>query len=343
VPLIADTTGQPPTADTAAAMVRYANVTMGYGVKYFSVGNEPDLYASQTGYGAPAPAFPGYTAADYCGQARTFVTAMKGVDPTIEIVGPDLSWQYTQYDDWLTPILEGCGDLFDVVSIHWYPNDAQHATVQAASVDGAAFRALIASVRDLMTAAGAGAKPLAVTEMNVAYDPPPAGGPLSASPGTVASGLWVADIVGNALELNLWTIAFWDICDEDFWSDGLLDIPPAHTPRPAYYAHQLYAEHFGPTLVDVVATPAGVTAFASRNESDDATQVIVVNWNASTAPLAFQVTGPNPAPMPPVFVLPALSMAAVEIPDSGGASALVYGDAQHQAASGLQPLVATGD
>jgi len=33
VPLLADTTGQPPTAATAAGMVTYANVTKGYGLK----------------------------------------------------------------------------------------------------------------------------------------------------------------------------------------------------------------------------------------------------------------------------------------------------------------------
>ena len=42
--LAADSTGTPATAANAAAMVQYANVTKGYGIKYFSIGNEPDLY-----------------------------------------------------------------------------------------------------------------------------------------------------------------------------------------------------------------------------------------------------------------------------------------------------------
>src|SRR5450755_2520379 len=37
--LAADSTGAPATAANAAAMVQYANVTKGYGIKYFSVGN----------------------------------------------------------------------------------------------------------------------------------------------------------------------------------------------------------------------------------------------------------------------------------------------------------------
>src|SRR6478736_3823699 len=71
VPLLADISGKPPTAATAAAMVTYGNVTKSYGLKYFSIGNEPDLYASQ-GLVADStqPAIPGYTPADYCATAR---------------------------------------------------------------------------------------------------------------------------------------------------------------------------------------------------------------------------------------------------------------------------------
>ena len=95
VPLLADTSGKPPTAATAAAMVTYANVTKGYGLKYFSIGNEPDLYASQGLVADPTqPAIPGYTPADYCATVTAYVAAMKAVDPTIKIVGPDLSWKY---------------------------------------------------------------------------------------------------------------------------------------------------------------------------------------------------------------------------------------------------------
>jgi hypothetical protein len=95
VPLLADTSGQPPTAQEAAAMVTYANVTMGYGIKYFSIGNEPDLYDTQ---GSPTnsaqPAIPGYTPSQFCASAQAYVTAMKAADPTIQIVGPELSYKY---------------------------------------------------------------------------------------------------------------------------------------------------------------------------------------------------------------------------------------------------------
>ncbi len=80
--LAADSTGAPATAANAAAMVTYANVTKSYGIKYFSIGNEPDLYDSA---GLPAdstkPAIPNYTPDQYCASVTAYVAAMKAVDP----------------------------------------------------------------------------------------------------------------------------------------------------------------------------------------------------------------------------------------------------------------------
>lgn len=338
IPRLADVNGQPPTADTAAAMVQYANVTKGYGIKYFSIGNEPDLYDTQGAIAdSTQPAIPGYAPAGYCTATRAYVAAMKAVDPTIQIVGPDLSYKYSSgTNDWLTPILQGCGDLLDVVAIHRYPFSHDQASATRARADRAAFASTITAVRALMAAAGHGDKPLAITEMNIAYDASPC--VLDASPGTVGSGLWMADILGESIQQDLWTNAVWDISDAAPYAFGLLDETPAHVPRPAYYAYALYAAHFGPTVLNVPSTPAGVSAHASRNAADTATQVIVANWNSEMASLAFQVTGLAAAPAPATFVLPALSMAAIEIPDAAPATAWVYGEAQRRVAGAPQPL-----
>jgi len=337
VPHLDDVNGLPATADEAAAMVRYANVTMGYGIKYFSVGNEPDIYAASGSLtDSTQPAIPGYTPADFCASAETYVAAMKAVDPTIQIVGPDLAYQYQPGADWLTPILTTCGDLFDIVSIHRYPFEAAQATLTAAAADPAAFRDVVTSVRGILQATGYGDKPLALTEMNVVYDATTC--VLGASPRTVGSALWMADSIGTAIESGLWTSAVWDISDSDGYALGLIGAAPAHAPRPEYYAYQLYAEHFGPTLLDVTTMPAGVSAHASRNEADDGTEAIVVNWNTEPVSLAFQVTGLATVPPVTTFVLPAVSMAAVEIPDGRAASAWGYGDAEQQSGAAPQPL-----
>src|SRR5206468_2867471 len=140
-----------------------------------------------------------------------------------------------------------------------------------------------------------------------------------ASPGTVGAALWMADTLGTAIDLGLWTSAAWDIADGDDWALGLISMPPAHTPRPSYYAYALVADHFGPTLLDVTSAPSGVSAHASRNEADDATEVIAINWNAAPTALQLQVTDLPSAPAAVDFVLAGVSISAFEIPDQGSA------------------------
>ncbi len=330
VPLLADVDGSKPTAMTAANMVTYTNVTQAYGIKYFSIGNEPDLYPTQGSLTSMSdPAIPGYTPADYCATARDFVSAMKAVDPSIQIVGPDLAWHYVNGNDWLTPILQTCGDLFDIVSFHRYPFSSDAATLEAAEPDAAAFVAVVDHVRGLVQAAGQGDKPLALTEMNVVYNATTC--QQTASPRTTGSGLWLADAFGTAIEKQLFTTTVWDISDDDGFALGLLGPAPAHTPRPEYYAYALVSQHLGPTQIDVVEAPSHVHAYAMRNAKNDATELIAINWSTASVPLAVEVGGLAKPPAAAPFTLPALSVTTIEVPDSGAPQALTYGEAERNA------------
>ena len=335
VPLIADTLGMPPTATTAADMVSYANVTKSYGIKYFSIGNEPDLYDTQGSLtDMAAPAYPNYTPEDYCASAKAYVAAMKSVDPSIQIVGPDLSFKYTATQDWLTPVLQQCGDLFDIVAIHRYPFPAAMATLSGAKADVAQFKTAIGQVRSLMSAAGYPDKPLAITEMNIDYDALPTQNVPAAVAGSVPSALWVADILGASQELDLRTTALWDTSDDEGYQLGIIGIPPTHTPRPVYYAYQLFAEHAGATRLELTSAPPGVNVYPMRNAKDDTTQAIVVNWNTAAQVLQFQITDLTSAPAAVTFTVPGLSISALDIPDVGEAQGETYGFPEHTAASG---------
>jgi hypothetical protein len=193
-------------------------------------------------------------------------------------------------------------------------------------------------VRGILTATGQGSKPLAITEMNVAYDSTFC--VLDASPGTVGSALWLADGLGTAIDLGLWTSAVWDISDSDDWALGLIGPAPGHVPRPEYYTYALYAQHIGPTTLEVTSAPAGVSGYASRDAANDATEIIVVNWNETAAPLAFSVTDLPAAPAPATFTLPAFSLAAVEIPDQGVPTVWTYGESQRSRGVGPETLAA---
>jgi hypothetical protein len=113
------------------------------------------------------------------------------------------------------------------------------ARLASAAADPAAFTQVIASVRGILQATGHAATPLALMEMNVAYDATAC--VLDASPATVGGALWLADSLGTAIDLGVWTSAVCDISDNDDYALGLIGAPPAHIPRPVYYADALFA------------------------------------------------------------------------------------------------------
>ncbi|HET9957792.1 MAG TPA: glycoside hydrolase family 44 protein, partial [Polyangiaceae bacterium] len=109
VPVLKGPTGAAATAQDAAELVRYVNVTRAYGIRYFSIGNEPDLYTEQKFRDAS------FDASAACATFAEFAKAMKQVDPSILVLGPELSWKYRRGgNDWLTPFLQGCGTEIDI-------------------------------------------------------------------------------------------------------------------------------------------------------------------------------------------------------------------------------------
>ncbi|MGD0614588.1 MAG: putative Ig domain-containing protein [Verrucomicrobiota bacterium] len=123
----------------ASNWVQYANVTKGYGIKYWEIGNEIygngyyngsgwecDLHYNSTsgrqGQYALSP-----TA--YGSNVNLFVSAMKAADPTIKIGAvltaygfwPDASQGVSP--SWNANVLQQCGTKIDFVIIHYYPDN----------------------------------------------------------------------------------------------------------------------------------------------------------------------------------------------------------------------------
>ncbi|MBD3241319.1 MAG: hypothetical protein GF331_12085 [Chitinivibrionales bacterium] len=91
----------------AVEWVRYANVTKGYDVKYWTLGNETDYNESYAGRN------PG--AATYGADAAEFAQAMKAVDPSI-LVGVN-----GHSATWFGNVLAQCQSSVDYLEVHTYP------------------------------------------------------------------------------------------------------------------------------------------------------------------------------------------------------------------------------
>lgn len=92
-------------ATMAAEWVRYSNITKGYGVKYWEIGNEmwhPDKKA-------------GYNLDTIVYIVKKYSNAMKAVDPSIKI---GVSWKSNE----LQQLINRCGSALDFVTISNYTN-----------------------------------------------------------------------------------------------------------------------------------------------------------------------------------------------------------------------------
>lgn len=324
VPVVSDVDGGPATAQTGAEMVTYANVIQGYGIKYWSVGDEPDLYSQEyDGGGLPT------TAADYCTLYRTYVAAMKAANAAgdggvpMTFLGPELSHSYVPSNDWLTPFLDGCKDYVDVVSVHRYPYDGAETTAGRALDDVSSFKSTIASLSAIVAAHARPGTPLAITESNLSYDylqgdytPSTA----IAEPTTYYAGLWTADVMGAALQNGLWTLAFWDIGDPSS-APSVLGFLQNAQPTPAYYTEQMVTTSLRGAALGPVGVPAGFSVYATYDAKAGETSVLVLNKTTSTSSLTLAIDSLAAQS----FTFPALSVSVVQIPDAsdGGAPRLV--------------------
>ena len=94
--------------NTAVEWVRYANITKGYGVKYWSLGNETDYAGSWPNSQIKV------TATQYAADLVTFSQAMKAVDPTIKIGANG------QSTSWFQTVLTNASSAIDFLDVHQY-------------------------------------------------------------------------------------------------------------------------------------------------------------------------------------------------------------------------------
>jgi hypothetical protein len=300
------------TPQEAAAWVKYANITKGYGVKYWEIGNE---IPGNGEYGAQweTDLHTSHSATTYANNLLQFASAMKAVDPTIKIgavlctpgfwpdgiVGPGDTM------DWNDTVLSIAGPKIDFVIVHYYPSSTSEAdllTKPAQQVPG-----IMSSVHSLINKwAGSNAPNVgvAITETNGTIDPD-----------TSPSGLFAADDYLTYLENGAFTVDWWDMhngtdCskittvdgatdygDGGFLSSGASCEPALNTPFPDYYGIAMVSKlgSAGDTLVKASSSSSLLVAHAVRR-SNGTLAVMLINEdpnNAATVSLSYSGFTPS--------------------------------------------------
>ncbi len=264
----------------AAAWVQYANVTKGYGVKYWEIGNE--VYGNGE-YGAAweTDLHATHDPATYGKNVAQFAAAMKAVDPSIRI-GAVLTapgnWPDGQAPDWNANVLAQCGSVIDFVIVHWYaqnPGQESDAGLLSAPENAASgIAAMTTKLKSLIGQYG-GSKAaniqIMVTETNsVSFNP----GKQTLS---IVNAMFIADDMLTWVENGASNVDIWDLHNGAVWgnsspslygsstygdygvlSNGQSGEPAADTPFPTYY---------GLEMVSLLGKPGDMLVASSSSNS----------------------------------------------------------------------------
>jgi len=313
----------------AASWVNYANVTKGYGIKYWEVGNE--IYGNGE-YGAhwETDLHSALDPSTYGANVALFASAMKAVDPTIKVgavLAAPGNWPDGQSPNWNSNVLTQCGASIDFVIVHWYPQNPGSESDSGLLSSTQTIAGMVSAVRSLLaTYGGANAAniQILVTETNS----------VSSNPGkqtiSIVNSLFVADDIMDWLEKGVTNVDIWTLHNSStagnlssslfgtatFGDYGILSNatsgePAADTPFPSYYGIQMLSKlgKAGDTMVAAASSNSLLSVHAVHQASGNLALLLINKDPANTISANVSVSGFTPAGSATVYSYAASSSA----------------------------------
>lgn len=273
-------------AQQAADIVKYLNVTKGKNIKYWIIANEPDLSYAYT------------TAAQIANYFRPFASAMKSVDPTILIIGPEIaSFNKTIMTGLTTPNgpdditgKDGAGHYYlDVLSFHTYPfngsqsrSDVINKLTGPGSLDDhlSFLNTRVTACNTAHGRSGASTLKTAITEANVNWQNGASDDVYGVGANSFIGGQFWAEMMGIALKNGVDFINFWSVMEGNSTSSniGFCD-PITHSKKPSYHHFKMMADNFKGNFVNGTTNQPTVKSFGSQ--SSQLTNVLILNQDQS--------------------------------------------------------------
>ena len=261
------------TPEEAAELVRYANIEKGYKIRYWSIGNEPNLYTNM---------YEPFDTVRYNRVWREMATAMRAVDPEIMLIGPGTS-QYTGTDadpkdenglDWMREFLIANGDMVDIVGIHRYPfpESMTGATQTIADLreNTQEWDHIIPTLRATIRELTGKDLPVAVSEINSDWTHATGG---DSTTDSYYNAIWWGDVLGRLMTQKVDIVAYFLLTSPA--SGGGYGLLARYEPRPTYFTYQIY-QKFGEELLYSSSDIEHVSVYAAKRE-DGALTIILIN------------------------------------------------------------------
>ena len=273
----------------AAQLVTYTNIGKAYGVRYWSIGNEPSLYYQE---------FADWTPARYANEWRAFALAMRAVDPAIILTGPDIHQfvgdpatapQEDQARQYLSEFLKVNADLVDIVTVHRYPFPIDFRCQTCPYPSKAVLRdntpewdRIIPNLHKFIRETTGADKPVGLTEFN-SHTSNAAGG--KTSPDSFYNSIWLADVLSRLIKQRPEIITYWMLKSRTA-GHGLMN---SYNLRPSYYVYQMY-RRLGSELL-FSSSPAQYVSLLATKYAEGSLALLLVNRGEPLVSLPLQITG----------------------------------------------------
>ena len=283
------------TPEAAADLVRYVNVERGHGVRWWYLGNEPDLSDGKTS--GPE---------DYAAKADRWADAMQAVDPNVRLVGGEVMTGAHVVGsngrrDWMTIIARDAGHELDALGWHYYPLDSAqsdpgssayptvaHLFQETASdwrPSGMSFvDEAFPHLRRTRDAYSPGSE-LWVTE--IAEDSGRGG--KEGIVDTMAGALWTADILGRLAAQDADVVCKFVFKSGSTHRFNLID--SELRPRPSYYVYWLLAREFGDEILRTTSADRTKVAAHAALRDDGSLAILLVNKGTSARDVTLDLAG----------------------------------------------------
>ncbi|GAA4697439.1 cellulose binding domain-containing protein [Phytohabitans rumicis] len=328
------------TAAEAAGWVRYANVTKGYGVKYWTIGNE-NYGNGHYGANWEADNHADKSPAQYASEVIAYADAMKAVDPTIKVGAvltipanwPDAVVADGDAGSWNKVVLAAAGSKIDFVDVHWYPGGGSAA--EAVGKTEHIVDALYLLRQQIAQYAGANSSRIGIslTELNVGV-----------GQNTQPGALFLADAYAGLLEGGVFSVQWWNVHNgignvstvagqTDYGDFGMLSSgtctadnstcePALNTPFAPYHGLSMLGKfaRTGDQFIRAATDQPLVTAHAVRRSNGDLA-VLLVNKDPDNAyPVTIDYAGFSPAGAAPTVHTYTNGAASIATAQSGTAT-----------------------
>ncbi len=256
--------------EEAADWVRYCNIEKKLNVKYWTVGDEPDLYESKS----INPAYENYSAYDYINDFRADYNAMKLQDPTLYVLGPELAFKYSaSQGDWLRPFLKYNGDIIDMVSLHRFGiTDGADLSLRKLRGLLRAEPILLRELRDVVYENTDVYVPVLVTGGNLCSAGVTSVQKDAVDPRGIWAGLWEANemglISGEGFNFGIFT---------HFWGRDGLEYISEKGPHSAYWVLKMIAEKFKGRAVQAQTQMRDLTVYARQDPENRDVVLVLIN------------------------------------------------------------------